>query len=169
MNEWNVDGTEQLSEQGAALAAIAAIARNEEVVGYLYTTYAQHQETLREFWGRLAEEERAHAAWVRTLEATARRGKLRLTPYRFNPESYAQFTNYLQEKLTEALEGEINTVGALSVAADIEGTLIEQSFEQLFEGGGLEVTELMRRMAASCHRHRAAVSEELRNQQHRLI
>ncbi len=133
--------------------SIEQLAVIEEIIADIYATYSRTIPEFSEFWNGISVEELHHASWVRTLLHMYQAGKIFIEEGRFSLDTILTFQTYLRELRTDAQLGKTTAIGALSVARDLEGTLAESSFHQVFATDSREVGELLNRLRHSTEKH----------------
>lgn len=146
-------------DKNKQLLEVTLMAQNEENVSQLYKAYANKFPDWKDFWLSLAEEEIEHADWIKKLYDTAKKGSLYIDENRFSIESIKQFIAYSEERLNEAIEGKITLKKALSVAYDIEHSLIEKQFFPIFNGDSEELKDTLHKLEVAISHHRVKVKE----------
>ena len=139
--------------------AIELLAVNEDATAELYSVYAKLFPAARPFWLHLVGEEKLHALWVRQFAARMQRGEVDFQADRFSPSIYQDFLDYLHRRLTEARQQPLSLFEALSIARDLEDTMIEQVFFQVLEGDDPALQQMLRNLHHSTEAHRERVNE----------
>ncbi|HEY3415604.1 MAG TPA: hypothetical protein VGM23_01855 [Armatimonadota bacterium] len=142
------------------LQVMEILARCEEATGDLYRAYAGLFPEMNEFWGALASQEDHHAVWVRGLMTQARDGKLDIQDDRFVGDIYREFYDYLVRRRQEIATFPPELVAALSIALDIEGSFVEKSFLQVFEGDSPQLRDTLRKLTRASEVHRQRIQEQ---------
>ncbi len=121
----------------------------------LYTLYADRYPDHIGFWTSLAQQERGHAAAIRSLWNRTRTGGARFNPGRFRSGILRMFIGYLDKVYAKAKTEPAPFLGALAVARDLENALIEKKALAIFEGDAPEVQRLLERLHKDTARHAA--------------
>ena len=140
------------------------LAANEEAVGKLYETYANKIPEHEEFWFGLAMEEADHANWLLDLITKVNKGSASVYESLFKTEDIQDFHNYLTEQLDRAKQERISFVEALAIALNIEKSLIERKYFQIFEGGSEEYWHVLEYLASSTENHIKVIQKQLDKQ-----
>lgn len=111
--------------------AIDIMIRHENEMNELYTAYAKKFPEARAFWEEIAMEEEAHAATVEQIGRSIEGGLAFFEKDRFKTPAIALSLVYINDKIKEAKNKEITLFHALTVALDIERSLIENAYFQL--------------------------------------
>ncbi|MBM3255431.1 MAG: hypothetical protein FJZ08_03945 [Candidatus Omnitrophica bacterium] len=133
------------------LAVLEGLAKNEEAVALLYETYSRQFQNTKEFWEQLALEEIAHAAAIRSLHPLIKSGAIGFDQDRFNMQAIGFFHNYVGELINKAQGKDL--VWALSVAMDLEESLIERKFFTVFKTDSQQLKYILNKLAEDTQRH----------------
>jgi len=131
---------------------IDALAKNEQYIAALYKKYADRFPDYREFWENLSAEELVHAEKLQTI-SQVKSGDSILIKGRFN---IIAIQNFSKRVLAEAESVNIinsTLVSALSMALNIEQSLIEQKYFEVFESDAVELKQVFSSLAADTRRH----------------
>jgi len=107
---------------------IELLAGSEETIGRLYTTYANRFHEMESFWKSLADDERNHAIWIRSLKVKSGDNRVFVKPERFRPAAIKTFINHNEKEIMEAGKPGYRLINALSMAYFIEDSLIEKKY-----------------------------------------
>lgn len=129
------------------------MAKNEELVSSLYRIYSEKFAVHKDFWFGLAVEEIEHSAWILDLNKKVLEGDVRFNESRFNVYAIENFRDYMNELIDIANTQEITLESALSNALNIESSLIEKKFFDVFEADSGELKEVLNLLAISTKRH----------------
>jgi len=112
---------------------IELLAQHEETIAELYKTYAEKFPSKKQFWTVLHLEELEHASWIRRLRPKIDEGLVAFNEERFNIKTIQTSLNYLTELLSKAKSQRLQLTEALSAGLDIEESLIESKFYEVYE------------------------------------
>lgn len=126
---------------------------NEELIGRLYTAYAERFTEHADFWLAVAADEKQHAAWLRQLGGKVGQGSLYVDGDRFKKRPTELFHQYVRDELARAGETDIPLRTALSVALSIEQALIERRFFEVFETDSVELKHVLQDLASATESH----------------
>ena len=129
------------------------IAANETTLAVLYEVYAGLFTEMTEFWQHLSADEREHALWVHRLEDNLRTGAFPLRVQLIDAPAFREFHAYLEQRIHEARSMPPSLFSALTVARDIEKTLVERPFFEVFDSDAPQVKQLLRALHDSTERH----------------
>jgi len=142
------------------------LAQCEEKLGELYQAYAEWFPEEAAFWEKLAKEERAHASWVQALLPRVHGGLITFRENRLGSPAFILFYDYIVQRLQES-RSPITLPGALIVAVDIENTLVEKSYYDVFTATDPESARLLTLLSRSSDAHLRRVREKWREYQKR--
>ena len=143
---------------------IKLLAVNEEAVGQLYEAYASEFPEHEEFWSGLAMEEADHSNWIMELLRKVNEGSVSIYEGRFHIEDVQRLQDYLNEQLIRAKQGNILFVEALSTALNIEKSLIERHFFEVFEGDSEKTRSVLEFLASATENHIGLIQRQLKRQ-----
>lgn len=145
---------------------VKLLAQCEEKLGELYLAYARLFPEEAAFWERLAKEERAHASWVEALLPRVQDDLITFREDRLGSQAFMLFYDYLVQRLQES-RNPITLAGALVVAVDIENSLVEKSFYDVFTTADPDSARLLTLLSRSADAHLRKVQEKWRRYQKR--
>lgn len=145
-----------MDEKTYQLEIIGQMAKNEDKLSELYAKYAHHFPTRKEFWNGIAVEEVSHGAWIRTLGKRVQEGLVSFGTDRFNIDVLNDFHKYVQQQEVRLEEG-IPLVAALVASKEIEETMLEKKFFEVFHGDAPELEILLLALEYSTKNHREIV------------
>ena len=140
---------------------IELLAQHEEAAAALYMTFADEFPDKKEFWTVLHLEELNHAAWIRRLRPKIEEGLVTFSEERFNIKTIQTSLDYLTELLSKAKNQRSPLTEALSVALDIEESLIERKFYEVYEADSEELKQLLRSLRDAFIEHRDRLKQAL--------
>lgn len=145
-----------MDEKKYQLEIIEQMAKNEEKLSELYAKYAHAYPTRKEFWNEIAREEVSHGAWIRTLGKRIEDGVVTFGSDRFNIDLLNDFYKYVQQQEIR-LADNMPLITALVASKEIEETLLEKKFFEVFHGDAPEVEILLLALEYSTKNHREIV------------
>jgi len=146
------------------LSILTLIISVEDAIGDLYRVYAAVLPERRDFWMRLQNDERLHAQWVRDLMARVQRDELTIREGRFSPESFEVLLHYIRQRIDEAKAAPPKPLEALTVAKDIESTIVERAFFEVLESDDRVLQQILRNLHLNTEAHAAQVVRRWREQ-----
>jgi len=151
------------------LDVIELLAESEETIGRLYDAYGQKFPEMGEFWQGLADDERSHALWIRSLKEKTKGRELFLKPERFKSAAINSFANHTEKEITAAAKPGYQLINALSMAFFIEDSLIEKKYFEVLATDSAELSDLLQRLESATRKHAQKIknARENYNRQHR--
>jgi hypothetical protein len=147
-----------LSSQRTTSDAVELLALNEDAIGRLYSTYGEVFPEMALFWQGLSQEERGHAALVRSLERD-NADAVMFDPDRFRSGAIRLFTTHTEGEILAARSPGFKPVNALSIANAIERSLIESRFFEIFETDSIDMKRLLQKLRDDTREHSRVVLE----------
>jgi len=145
---------------------VELLAQCEGKLGELYQAYAGLFPEEAAFWERLAKEEQAHASWVEALLPRVRAGVISFREDRLGSQAFILFYDYIVQRLQESRRP-ITLAGALIVVVDIENSLVEKSFYDVFTTADPESARILTLLSRSTEAHLRKTQEKWRQYQKR--
>ncbi len=136
--------------------AIEYLARNEEAIARLYQAYADKFPDHQQFWLSLATDENNHAAQIRELLSQT---NVRLKPDRFNIVTIQNQIKHVEDEIKKISRPEIKLIYALSFALNLELSLLEQKYFDVFDTDSIELKKVLSGLAEETKRHISIVRE----------
>ena len=127
--------------------------QNELAFNSLYSVYAKKFPETKDFWERIAKEERGHAYWIEEFDKKTEDGKIYFDKDRFNIAPLRRFYEYVVKQETNAGVGDLDIVNILIIVLDIEKALIERKFFEIFETDSVEIKNLLNRLGRATDEH----------------
>lgn len=110
------------------------------------------------FWNSLARDELEHAGWIKVLRDYATKGMLSFQDGRTKTYTIATFIGYIHETAKKAQGDKTPLVRALSIASDIENSLLEKNIFGHFTGESPEVRQILRVLQEGQRNHASRIS-----------
>lgn len=134
----------------------------ELAVSELYRECAEKFEEHRDFWSELADEEIIHSDNIRKLtdEAIAKNAIIDEKAFAVRPVEIS--IEYSKEITKRVRDNKIDLLSVLSLAYDLESSLIESQYHKVFVGKEEKVNELIRQihMESADHGERVRIMKE---------
>lgn len=144
---------------------IDALVKIEETLAEIYRLFAKRFPAHRELWSRLAEDELDHAGWIRDLYGRVEGGTVSLKEEGFRLEGIQDFLQYAQERLKEAHEEKLPFMHALDMALDLESSLLERKFYQIFEADSEAIQQAFEDMDRQIREHAGRIRKALAHEE----
>jgi hypothetical protein len=119
------------------------LAANEEILNRLYRGYAAAFPVESEFWNALASEEVKHSAYLKDLAVKAGTSPLFINEHRFKVGAIKTFTSYLNNEISRLELLTVSLIEALSITYDIEQSLIENKYFEVFKTDSAELKQIL--------------------------
>lgn len=145
-----------MDEKEYQIRIVDQMAKNEIKLSELYAKYAHAFPSRKEFWTGIAQEEVSHGAWIDTLKKRIEDGNVTFASDRFNIDLLNDFYTYVQQQELKLEEG-IPLITALVASKEIEETLLEKKFFEVFHGDAPELEILLLALEYSTKNHREIV------------
>lgn len=137
---------------------IELLAQHERAIGRLYSLYASNLPAYRTLFEDLSRQEEGHAQLLEELGTAVSRGELCCLVDRFNPMAVRTALAYVGEQIEQCrADSYISPKQALSVARDMENSLLESRWFEVFEGDAPKLKETLERLARETKEHRQLV------------
>jgi rubrerythrin len=117
----------------------------------LYKMYAGKLPRSREFWIALASEENEHANMLVALKGQIEKGYVTCTDSRFSKWGIEKMLKYVMHSTT--FVGELDLDKALSVALEIERTLLERRFYSCYDSDSDDIKRILRGLESQTENH----------------
>ena len=143
------------------LNIIKVLIENEETIGELYSAYGDKFLHYKDFWYKLSAEEIEHANWIRRLRNKIGGGFIYFNEGRFKIEAIQLFLKYTREKISEAKNQEITILNALAIGLDMENSILEKKYFEIFEGDSVELKNIFLSLATATKEHKKILKEAL--------
>ena len=115
----------------------------------------------KQFWLELAQEETAHAVWIRNFRDKAEEGSVYFNEERFNIEAIQTYLREVKKDIAETKSKELSLINALSRALAFETSLIERKFFEIFEGDSVELKHILLNLAEATKKHGEKISAQI--------
>ncbi len=135
--------------------------RHELTIMNLYKVFAGLYSDVRDFWESLAREEQRHADLLAGLRDNQELDRRRLLDSRMKPQAITLSIGYAEGRIALAQEGVTTLLEALSIARDLESSLIEKQLSHINASVPPAARSVFEELAADTERHRKTITEEL--------
>lgn len=148
-----------MNSQQSQRAILEMLAKNEEIIGQLYTGYADRFPEIRKFWLDLADDEKTHAMWIRTIKDMIIHGKLSLRSDRFDISDISTFSNRIANEIAKTTGIGLNLKEALLQAISIEENLIEGKYFEAIETDSPDLKHMLKDLDTATFEHAQKLRE----------
>ncbi len=139
---------------------IEMLAKNEEIVASLYATFTNKFPEHQKFWNIMELEERTHADWIRRL-SKIKDQHFFIKAERFDIQDMEKYQKFLEDTVTRFKEHAWTPKGALNACLDIENSLLESRYFEIFDGDVEGFKMLLGKLASATRNHVERVKQEL--------
>jgi hypothetical protein len=140
------------------LDVIELLAKNEEHIKQLYTVYANRFPEHRAFWNEMAFAEFTHATWIRKLANEITKNCIKINPGRFHRAAIETTISYVKNQIANAGSADITPNKAVSIAADIENSMLEKKFFEIYDNDCQELKNTLEYLKLETESHRESVN-----------
>ena len=112
---------------------IQDIIRHELNLETMYQQFAKSYPDHRQFWSQLAREEAMHVKWVTSLARHYMDGHIRPSDFKLKHQAVKTSISHLEKQTEASKNGELTLLNAVSIALDIEKSMIDKKFFQIFD------------------------------------
>ncbi len=135
------------------------LAENEETIAQLYSLFADKFPEFQLFWSELVKEETKHAAWIKRLYTEAEKGRLVIKPYRFNLTAVQNQVKHIEDEIARAKIKGYSIINALSAALNLETSLLEFKYFEVFDSFSPEMKHRFSEIAEETKNHLTKVRD----------
>jgi hypothetical protein len=132
------------------------LANNEELIGKLYKLYSQKYSKYSDFWRRLSDDERSHAAKIRSFAGDE---NVDINANRFKAKDISALEKKVSEEIASFEKNDISLAKALKIALSLEDNLTEKKFFEIFDTDSERVKFYLGEMEESIGKHRERVKK----------
>jgi len=134
----------------------------ELILKDLYALFADKISVEREFWIKLSEEENKHAYWLEVLGMNMQKQNVSLNgDERFNVPLIKSSIQHVEEALNDFRKVELSLFDALTFAKDVENSMIEKKFFEVFYGINDDFDQVMKLLKEETEEHNRRIEEKL--------
>jgi hypothetical protein len=112
---------------------IQEIKRHELTLAKMYYQFAKSHPGHDQFWSKLAREETIHAKMIESLERHYKKGHIGLSDFKLSVQALKTSISHLEKKIEESKNGNLSLRNAVSIALDIEKSMIDNKFFEIFD------------------------------------
>jgi hypothetical protein len=137
--------------------------KSELTLAELYLFLSKRYSAEADFWLSLQGEELEHAQWVEYLKTRVMAGTALFYEDQTRAPRIESFIGHVNNILMKFKTRKMPLRAALSLAADIEASMLEQKVFQHFEGDDLDLVQTLRRLSKDTERHLLKVKDKWHN------
>jgi hypothetical protein len=128
----------------------------------LYQLFSDKIPAEKEFWLKLSEEENKHAYWLEVLGMNIKKKNISLNDdSRFNLPLIKISISHVKEALEDFGKMELSFFDALTFARDVENSMIEKKFFEVFYGIDDDFDRVMKLLKEETIKHNERIEEKL--------
>jgi len=142
-----------MQESNDTVRGVEFLQEIESTIGRMYRVFAEKFPAQRDLWLQIAEEEDLHAQWAQTLADDASRGAIKLKRSRLDVGSIQLFRVHARNLLYRAENEELSVSQAMDMALDLETSLLERRFYDIFDGDSEALRKVFSDMRAQTQDH----------------
>lgn len=142
-----------------SLEIVNLLIEYEMTMSRLYKVCAETFPELTEFWQELSDEEVRHADNIRELMVEASNKAVTLNQKRFNIRPIEISMEHALDTTRRVKEKEVDLIGILSLAYDIEMSLIESKYYEIFSGKSREINDRLKKVRNESREHARRIDE----------
>lgn len=131
----------------------------ELAISKLYSACAEHFPELSDFWNNLVLEEIKHANTIEELLGQIDGRTLKLNKNRFNIRPLEISIEHVKNVIGRLEVGELDLIGVLSLALEIEQSVIESKYYEIFEGGSCDYSDRLKQVRNASHGHSMLITD----------
>lgn len=134
----------------------------ELILKDLYSLFSEKIPAEKEFWKKISEEENKHAYWLEVLGMNMQKQNISLNDDdRFNLPLIKSSLRHLEEAVNDFSNSDISFFDALSFANDVENSMIEKKFFEVFYGQSEEFDRVMKLLKEETIKHSQKIRDRL--------
>jgi len=137
---------------------LIVMVKHEETIGELYGLFARKFPEHERLWSDLSRQEMEHADWIRRLYAKTEDGSVSVCKERFDIGEAQTSLNYVRVLMANARQP-ISLSRAFSMAMEIENSLLEKKFYEVFEGDSEELKRAFELLVLEIQQHIAKIQK----------
>jgi rubrerythrin len=141
--------------------SIDMLIRHETAIKQLYELFADVFPEHRAFWQGMVEEEQKHSDSLQGISSKESLKKWFMNDSQFQQLALSGSIEYIERQIERVKKANIGLMEALSIASDLEESLIEKQFIRLNISGPEEIKKVMKGLVADTQRHRKMIAEKL--------
>jgi hypothetical protein len=138
---------------GDELGVLEKMERFEMTLGALYKLFADHFPQGRQFWMRLAVEEKAHASHLQMLAEKVKAGELGVDPAHLALGPMEEARDELLRLIETFQDSPLELTQAATISIDIENEIFDKQFYAVFNQDSEPVRRIFRILEAEAKMH----------------
>lgn len=140
---------------------IQEIIRHEVSLEKMYKQFAKSHPNHRQFWSQIAREEALHVKWIKSLADHYTNGHIGLSDIKLNHQTLKTSISHLERQIEASKNGRLSLLNAVSIALDIEKSMIENKFFEIFDLGEGKRRQIRAGLEKETSKHRQKLEKLL--------
>lgn len=128
-------------------------------IAELYENFAALFPSSNKTWLAYAKEERIHSKWISELHARLKKEKISFEQTKITVQSSRIAINFIEKQIAKAKKSEIDLTQAVTIAVDIEKSLLESAFFNIFKLSDPKAINLQSRLVEATKIHKEKLLE----------
>lgn len=141
---------------------IEKLMANETAISRLYRQFAETFPRDCDFWNAISQEELKHASWIEKLQDRGRQGEIGSGSTTIRAIAVENSIKYIDSLSEKCRQGNISRLNACALAFDIEKSLLEKQFLNVFSIGPGKYKDLSDKLIDETKLHMEKISEALK-------
>ena len=133
---------------------IEGIRQHELSLAKMYQQFAKSHPDHNQFWSQLAREEAMHAKWIGSLGRYYQKGQLDVSGLKLNHQALKTSISHIVKQTESSRNGDLSLLKAVSIALDIEKSMIDNKFFEIFDLGDAKFDRIRTGLIKETAKHR---------------
>ena len=133
---------------------ILAIQQHELSLARMYQEFAKSHPDHHQFWSQLAREEDMHAQWIESLGSHYHKGHIGKSGVKLNRQALRTSISHIEKQTESSRNGDLSLLNAVSIALDIEKSMIDKQFFEIFDLGDAKFDRIRAGLKKETLKHR---------------
>lgn len=133
----------------------------------LYETFSDIFSRHQDMWKGLRKDEQKHALWIEKLRSYPLIDKWMMENVKVKLQAIKSSIGYVESRIKDAQRGNLTDLQALSIAADLESSLIEKQLSRLNNSSSEKINSIMTALAKETEQHRKKIVEAINSEKRR--
>ena len=141
-------------QSGDVSELIQEIIKHELNLEKMYEQFAKSHPNHQQFWSELAREEAMHAKWIKSLARAYKNGHIVSSDFKLNHLAVKTSISHLEKQTEASKNGNLSLLKAVSMAMDIEKSMIENKFFEIFDLAHSNHDRIRAKLEKETYKHR---------------
>jgi hypothetical protein len=120
----------------------------------MYQEFAKSHPDHRQFWSQSAREENLHAQWIESLGRHYHKGHIGKSGLKLNRQALKTAISPIEKQTEASRNSDLSLPNAVSIALDIEKSMIENKFFEIFDSGDAKFDRIRAGLKKETVKHR---------------